>query len=203
MRQTRRARPATAKSPAHSISTDRCQYFYRHPVVFALYRGFGGRVEAPSLRPGKWDLVFDGGFVVELDDELHFNRYRALTLSGDWARRLPWTTDYLKYCADGEERCLADGRWGKRWTNPSCERLFGAADTPGSFDAGGAPRWKQRALYDAIKDAYALAGLGVRLARLSVYDRCDGVELGAILAGHERVDPDALALLAKERTTPE
>jgi hypothetical protein len=170
--------------------------------IDALYMDLDGQVEAPSFRPGKWDLAFEGGLVVELDEELHFNRYRALTLSGNWTQRLPWTTDYLSYCDHHEPNCLADGRWGKRWTNPSCERLFGPADAPGSFGAGGAPRWKQRALYDAIKDAFALAGVGVRLARLAVYDRCEGVELGAILAGHERVSPNALASLVKERTTP-
>ncbi|HDH24818.1 MAG TPA: hypothetical protein ENH00_01315 [Actinobacteria bacterium] len=168
-----------------------------------MYRDLGGRAEAPSLRPGTWDLVFGGGLVIELDEELHFNRYRGLSLSVDWTKGLPWATDYLNYCAEYEDTCLADGRWGKRWTNPSCEKLFGPAGTPGSFSAGGAPRWKQRALYDAIKDAFALAGMGVRLARLAVYDRCDGIALGAILAGSERVDPDALASLVKERTTSE
>ncbi len=171
--------------------------------IDSLYRDLGGRAEAPSLRPGTWDLVFGGGLVIELDEELHFNRYRGLSLSVDWTKGLPWATDYLNYCAEYEDTCLADGRWGKRWTNPSCEKLFGPAGTPGSFSAGGAPRWKQRALYDAIKDAFALAGMGVRLARLAVYDRCDGIALGAILAGSERVDPDALASLVKERTTSE
>jgi hypothetical protein len=37
----------------------------------------------------------------------------------------------------------------------------------GDLDGEGAPRWKQRALYDAIKDT-APAALGVALARVSV-----------------------------------
>ena len=38
--------------------------------VLALYCDLGGGVEAPSFRPGKWDLVFEDGLVVELDEEL-------------------------------------------------------------------------------------------------------------------------------------
>jgi hypothetical protein len=43
----------------------------------------------PPLRPGAWDLVFADGLVVELDEELHFNRYRAQSLQNEWATDLP------------------------------------------------------------------------------------------------------------------
>ena len=43
------------------------------------YRALGGLQTAPELRPGSWDLLVDG-VLVELDEQLHFNRYRALTL---------------------------------------------------------------------------------------------------------------------------
>ena len=168
--------------------------------VLAVYRRLGGmKNESPRLRPGKWDLAFEGGVVVELDEELHFNRYRALTLSDDWTHTLPWANQYVKYCRSREADCIAAGRWGRRWTNPSCERLFGAADPPGVFDSGGAPRWKQRALYDMIKDAFAFVDTGIWVARLSVYDNCEGVEIGTALEGRDRIDPSALVKLVEDR----
>ncbi len=57
--------------------------------VLDLYRSLGGRLERPALRPGAWDLALAGGDVVELDEELHFNQYRAQTLEWSWSRRLP------------------------------------------------------------------------------------------------------------------
>lgn len=62
---------------------------------------------AAGLRPNSWDLALDGGLLVELDEELHFNRYRRQTLQAPWAQALPWTDPYLEYCNAEEERCLA------------------------------------------------------------------------------------------------
>lgn len=148
-------------------------------------------------------MAFEHGLVIELDEQLHFNRYRAMSLTVEWARTLPWHDDYLTYCRDREADCLADGRWGQRWTNPSCEKLFGSADPPGTFQGAGAPRWKQRALYDAIRDAVALAGTTVRLARLAIYDKVEGIELGAGLEGYKPVEPAALAAFVDSRLAAE
>lgn len=136
--------------------------------------------------------------MVELDEQLHFNRYRATTLHADWMQPLPWRDTYLVYCREQERDCLADGWWGQRWTNPSCERLFGPADPPGMFDRGGAPRWKQRALSDALKDMLALVGQ-VRLARLAIYDVIEGIELRAALEGQAEIDPMSLVSFTHSR----
>lgn len=168
-------------------------------AVTGLYRVLGGRADPLLVRPGGWDLAFEDGVVVELDEELHFNRYRRLSLEADWCSGLPWRDEYVKLCHDREPACLAAGRWGRRWTNPSCEAMFGPADSPGDFAGNGAPRWKQRALYDAVKDAFALDGDGVRLVRLATHDRVDGVELGAALEGRATVDLEALDELVRRR----
>ena len=168
--------------------------------VMNLYRALGGTGVSVQLRPGAWDLLFEGGLIVELDEELHFNRYRATTLEPAWAARLPWRDDYLKFSTEHEAACLAAAQWGKRWTSPSCERLFGPADPPGTFGAGGAPRWKQRALYDAMKDAAALDFPQTRLARLATLDAADGVQLGTALEGRARLDPHAFHELLMKRT---
>jgi hypothetical protein len=167
--------------------------------VVELFRSMGGRTPMPPLRPGAWDLVFADGFVVELDEELHFNRYRAQSLQTPWAIDLPWYDAYLGLCRDREQECLAAGKWGKRWSNPSCETMFGSPAVPGVLDERGAPRWKQRALYDAIKDVAALHSHDFRLCRVSVWDAVGNTSLGDALAGVP-IEGEQLAELIVGRT---
>jgi hypothetical protein len=169
--------------------------------VRAVYRALGGIIDQPQFRPGKWDLAFEGGLFVELDEELHFNRYRRVTLEPDWTATLPWRSDYLKFSEAHERDCVAAALWGKRWTNRSCEAMFGDPDPPGVFGAGGGPRWKQRALYDAMKDAWALEAVHYRVARLATGDVIDGVRLGDALDGRAEVDLECLRRLLTTRIT--
>lgn len=164
--------------------------------VLELYRSLGGLQDAPQFRPGGWDLGFDGGLLVELDEELHFNRYRARTLDCSWSSELPWTAAYRDFCVRGEARCLTAGAWGKRWTNASTARMFVGGE-PKDLETG-SPRWKQRALYDAMKDAAAASVDGPALARVSIYDIVDGVPLEeAIISGA----PGAIRQLVESRRT--
>lgn len=158
-------------------------------AMATLYRDLGGVNVEPALRPGSWDLAYADGLVVELDEELHFNRYRLLTIDRPWATALPWHEAYRRLCVDREPDCLRAARWGKRWTNPSCEQLFGVADQPGTFGPVGAPRWKQRALYDAMKDAWAISTPEHRLARVSVHDEIGGVLVEDALRARATLDP--------------
>ena len=168
--------------------------------ILRLYRDLGGVQEHPHLRPGAWDLRMDG-ILIELDEELHFNRYRLLTLNSPWSGSLPWTAFYGRACSIREAECLRAATWGKRWSNPSSARMFGPGAPPGELEAeGGAPRWKQRALYDAIKDAAVLAN-DLRLARLSIYDDVSGVPLGAALEERLAIDTGELLALLAERTS--
>lgn len=157
-----------------------------------LFETLGGREAQAPPRPGSWDLAFDNDLVIELDEELHFNRYRALTLEPEWASALPWRTAYLRFCAQREHQCLAAGGWGKRWTNPSCEAMFGPAGPAGKLGDQGAARWKQRAFYDAIKDAFASTHPDIRLARIATHDEVAGVEIGAALEGRAALDVERL-----------
>ena len=164
-----------------------------------LYRSLGGSHENPVLRPGAWDLDFTS-VVVELDEELHFNRYRAATLNGPWSQPLPWTATYRDLCQDREPECLRAAQWGRRWTSASTARMFGAGAPPGELDSpGGAPRWKQRALYDALKDAFA-SSTRLPVARLSVWDTVSGQLLGDVLEGRAAAEPDAVHALLESRT---
>lgn len=168
--------------------------------MVALYRALGGTEPVRSPRPGAWDLAFEGGLVVELDEELHFNRYRAKTLEPRWTANLPWYEDYRDFCRRFETECLDAGKWGKRWTSPSCESMFGPPGEVGALDDRGAPRWKQRALYDAMKDIAALASGTVRLARLAVWDTVGDIRLGDALTHGALTDLTELGELVRQRT---
>ena len=130
--------------------------------MLGVYRALGGVLDSPKLRPGAWDLAFEDDLVVELDEELHFNRYRLLTLDVPWYSDQAWAPEHRELCVDHEGECLSAGKWGQRWTNDSCIAMFGPGSPPGVLDGAGAPRWKQRALYDAMKDLVPLVnGLNV------------------------------------------
>ena len=163
-----------------------------------LYRDLGGLLDAPVWRPGGWDLVFEGALVVELDEQLHFNRYRTRTLETSWTEGLPWADAYKSYCVEHEAYCLRDGCSQQRWSNSSCARNF-AGGPPGDLDAG-APRWKQRAFYDAMKDAAIATGSELSMARVSIYDTVDGERIDDILESRVVVDPMAVLRLVEERT---
>ncbi|ORA38317.1 DUF7255 family protein [Mycobacterium aquaticum] len=166
--------------------------------ILRLYRALGGTLDEPRLRPGPWDCVLEGGLIVELDESEHFNRYRRKTLEQAWAQRLPWCETYLRYCGQYESACSAERGWGSYWTSIATERLFGPAGPARLLEGAGSPRWKQRALYDAMRDIAAV-GSGVRLARLAVYDMIGGASLAEMLDG-KPVDRDALREFVDERT---
>jgi len=169
--------------------------------VLGLYRALGGSAERESaLRPGAWDLVLADGLHVELDEEQHFNRYRLVTLEPVWVGQLPWSAEYREYSIAHESACLRKAKRGGYWSSPSTEAMFGVADPPGTFERLGSPRWKQRALYDAMRDALAASG-AVRLSRVAVWDAVDDVTLGAVLDGRADVPLEAIAELVELRAS--
>jgi hypothetical protein len=180
----------------------RCSAY--HAEVETIYRAFGGRQEEPTLRPGTWDLQVTG-MAVELDEEQHFNRYRLATLAASVYQHLPTfpLAAYRTHCARHEADCLKIGRGRKGfWTNESCERQFGSAGIAGQLDGPGAPRWKQRALYDFLKDLAPLV-LGVAVVRVAVWDAVwvDGhsLDIGLVLDRQEASAASALATLIRAR----
>lgn len=192
-------RPVADRPPAPRLDTLPDDAAAR---VLDLYRDLGGRAgQTPPLRPGVWDIVLADGLIVELDEEQHFNRYRRITLTPAWAENLPWTADYLAYCGEREGAALRKAKRGGYWTSPSTEGMFGVADAPGEFGASGSPRWKQRALYDAMRDALAASG-GVRLARVAVWDEVGQATLGHVLDGRAELDPFEVVELIESRSTP-
>ena len=135
-----------------------------------VYFALGGIMSDFPLNLTKWDIEADG-IAVELDEDLHFNRYRGLTLQSLIYRSLPHFphSEYICYCSDHESDCLSAGSYGRKWTNKSCESQFGKAATEGDLSGNGSPRWKQRAFYDFVKDLTPSV-LGIQLTRVSIWD---------------------------------
>ena len=174
-----------------------------YDVAAKVYRELGGILDKVPLNLRPWDMEIDG-IAVELDEELHFNRYRAKTLECplyyDLAK-FP-LRGYRQYCLDYEQKCLSAGGYGGKWTNVSCERQFGEAGVPGDLSGEGAPRWKQRAFYDFIKDLAPLV-IGIRVARLSIWDQVDlggtSFTVGQILKQRKQEASRPLLKLIKDR----
>jgi hypothetical protein len=137
-----------------------------------VYLRLGGiQTEFPlHQKKGSWDIEWNG-VAVELDEKLHFNRYRAVTLTSSLYKDLSNfpLEEYQAYCTQFEQQCLKAGGYGGKWSNPSCERQFGTASPSGVLSGNGSPRWKQRAFYDFVKDLSPIV-LGVPLARVAVWD---------------------------------
>ncbi len=139
-------------------------------LVFGVYRRLGGIKEEFPLELRHWDIEVDG-LAVELDEELHFNRYRALTLQSPVYCNLQFfpLVEYRRYCREHESDCLKAGRYGGKWSNNSCELQFGKASNHGDLNGNGSPRWKQRAFYDLVKDLTPLL-LRISVVRISIWD---------------------------------
>jgi hypothetical protein len=141
--------------------------------VTEVYRVLGGILKPFALNLRSWDMEFDG-VAVELDEYLHFNRYRLQTLQSPLYAQLGKfpASQYREFCVDHERDCLAAGGYGGKWTNPSAERQFGAAGAQKDLSGPGAPRWRQRAFYDFVKDLSPLT-VGVTVVRVSMWDIID------------------------------
>ena len=114
--------------------------------IAELYRALGGRAEVSKLRPGAWDLAFADGLILELDEELHFNRYRRQALQAASCAPLPWRDEYLQLCEARLIQLPRGWKVGQTMDGSVVRRvMFGEAGASGNLEQAGAPRWKQRA----------------------------------------------------------
>ncbi|MBS4023127.1 MAG: hypothetical protein KGZ79_12025 [Dethiobacter sp.] len=179
---------------------DRLLYGSLKEEVLDVYRKLGG-IEGEYAFRGKWDIVTEK-YIVELDEQLHFNDYRLTTLESplyDAIKKFPLEA-YREYCRRYKENCLRAGSNGGKWTNASCEKMFGPAQQNGDLTGYGSPRWKQRAFYDYLKDISYLA-TNIPVVRLSIYDSIDyrgrKYALGDLLESNHTISDD-LAVVIQE-----
>ena len=140
--------------------------------VFEVFKALGGIERAYAYR-GKCDIV-TSNFILELDEQLHFNDYRLITLSSPIYKKLKNfpLEEYKQFCMIFKDNCLRSGSFGQKWTSDSCEKMFGEAGPKGELSGKGSPRWKQRAFYDFVKDVSQLV-TGIPVVRISIYDKID------------------------------
>ena len=140
------------------------------PAVSEIYNKLGGVLDDFELNLRSWDMEFEG-LAVELDEYLHFNRYRLQTLGSPLYEDLSGfpLDEYLAHCSTKEDKCLSAGGYGGKWTSNSTERQFGPAAAKKDLSGAGAPRWRQRAFYDFVKDL-SPSLIGVKVIRISVWD---------------------------------
>ena len=139
-------------------------------LINEVYYSLGGIIDTPPINFGKWDIVTKD-FIIELDEEQHFNRYRKLTLNSPLYQNYPWfkVVEYKNYCDLKESDCLRKAKRGGYWTNASTEKQFGIAAENGDFSGNGSPRWKQRAYYDFCRDIFSVE-YEIPVYRFSIYD---------------------------------
>jgi len=139
--------------------------------IFDIYSKLKGQLVEPPTNIRSWD-VSTKDFIIELDEESHFNRYRLATLESNFYRNYEYFSlnDYKKYCIEKEIICLktAHGRDGY-WKKPSTEKQFCQSSLNGVLDDNGSSRWRQRAFYDFLKDISSKI-MDMPILRISIHD---------------------------------
>ena len=162
-------------------------------AVCLVYAGppFNG---VPPLNPFKprWDFLVSVQnlirpfLIIELDEELHFNLYRAVTLgSPNYAALLPRfpVAQYTQFCTQHQNACLSRGCFGGYWQNKASVAQFGPAAPPGILAGNGSSRWKQRAIYDYYRDMLPLIFANISISRIAIWDQLNsGRQVGCILS---------------------
>lgn len=150
--------------------------------VVNVYRILGGVLSMPPIRVGKYDID-TANFIIELDEENHFNRYRLSTLNSPiYANNTNIDVEqYKKFCKNYEDRCLTYGKYAK---NYSTEKQFEYCELDGNL-GDSRSRWKQRAFYDFIKDITSIVK-NVPIIRISIYEKYKGLTIEKLIDGEYR-----------------
>lgn len=131
------------------------------------YKRLDGILDIPPVNIGKYDIILND-FIIELDEENHFNRYRLITLESQFYDQYKNFNieEYRLLCKRHENNCCTHTGY---WSNPSTEKQFGKSETRGTLANNGSSRWKQRAFYDFIKDISSVI-IGIPIIRISIYE---------------------------------
>ncbi|MFN8277498.1 MAG: hypothetical protein U0T84_08450 [Chitinophagales bacterium] len=152
-----------------------------------IYKKLGGQLTEVPIRYGPWDIA-TRDFIIELDEERHFNRYRLLTLQSKLYDNNPSFSvkDYRSWCADREPECLKSASFGGYWKNNASEKMFLPGEPNGSLKNNGSSRWRQRAYYDFLKDLSAKI-TDIPVIRISTYECFGGFTVNHILKQKDNV----------------
>ncbi len=154
-------------------------------IAFDTYIKLDGQLEVLPINYGSWDISTKD-FIIELDEERHFNRYRLETLSsGIYDKYTNFSVDnYKKNCQNQEKQCLSAASWGKNWKNDSTEKMFCKSNINGNLSGNGSSRWRQRAYYDFLKDITSIIR-NIPIFRISIYDKFRDKSIESILNSND------------------
>jgi hypothetical protein len=151
--------------------------------VESMYKQLGGILGEPPLTFGSWDISTPE-FILELDEENHFNRYRLQTLNSNIYQMINGfrLDEYMRFCTQYESGCRKHGGF---WKNNSSEKLFVKSDDNGCLDGAGSSRWRQRAFYDFLRDVTGLI-MEIPVIRLSIYQTFKGRKVYDIIESKDK-----------------
>ena len=153
-----------------------------YDIVLETYKLLGGQLNSLPIKYGPWDIS-TYNFIIELDEERHFNRYRLQTLNSDIYKNnyLGFSVKaYKNYCESFENECTKAASWGKNWKNDSTEKMFNKSGNEGDLTNNGSSRWRQRAYYDFLKDITSKI-YSTPIYRVSIYDTFENQTISKIL----------------------
>jgi hypothetical protein len=137
----------------------------------SCYEGLGGRNSAICLPRLRMDFAIDRHLFL-VDDAVHFNRYRLLTLKNDLYQvfTFPWAVSYERLCRQQERACLQAGLQERIWNGPPlASKCFGKSEEFGDLSGNGAAGWKLNAYNDMQYDLISRLH-GFKLVRIPVYE---------------------------------
>ena len=151
--------------------------------VESMYKELGGILGEPPLTFGSWDISTPE-FILELDEENHFNRYILQTLNSNIYQMINGfrLDEYMRFCTLYESGCRKHGGF---WKNNSSEKLFVKSDDNGYLDGAGSSRWRQRAFYDFLRDVTGLI-MEIPVIRLSIYQTFKGRKVYDIIESKDK-----------------
>lgn len=154
----------------HSFSTWELQSTFFEKIFLECYESLGGTAAFPEIKFNVPFMEF-GRFSVLLDEQIHFNKYRAKTLRSPFYETLSSfpLMKYKSYSRKYELECLKAGTSNPAWTNKEAERHFGPSQSNGDLGLSGSAGWKLTAFKDFAIDLIARQRK-IRLLRISVWD---------------------------------
>jgi len=125
-------------------------------------------------------------FIIELDEERHFNRYRLITLDSVLYKTFNSfdIKQYKRYCEVYELNCLSSASWSKNWETKTSKEQFGISDDEGCLKEHGSSRWKQRAFYDYLRDVTSSI-YKIPIIRISIWDEINGKTVNELINCNE------------------
>ncbi|MBN3582223.1 hypothetical protein JYB64_07470 [Algoriphagus aestuarii] len=136
-----------------------------------IYSDLGGINTSPLLRKLKFDFKINRT-LIQYDDELHFNRYRLISLRSEFytENNVPFLEAHKRLCRTFEKDCLKAGMQHRIWNGPPvAKHSFGESNDPGDFTGNGAVGWKLLAYNDAQMDIQTRIH-GYKLIRFNPYE---------------------------------